>query len=112
MGPVIAPTEGMGPSWCVLIAALLCAFTTACNRLDDQLQHHREKFESLAASAGFIGNANSDVRDGVSRGLLLSTLEIRRERCGHFDSFSHLRTGVDRNWFISTVPDRGGGFVG
>jgi len=57
MGPVIAPTEAMGPSWCVLIAALLCAFTTACNRLDDQLQHHREKFESLAASAGFIGNA-------------------------------------------------------
>jgi hypothetical protein len=39
------------------IVALLCAFTPACSRLDDQLQSHREKFESLAASTEAIGDA-------------------------------------------------------
>ena len=57
MGPVIAPAEGMGQPWCATIAALLCALTTACNRLDNQLQQHRETFESLAASAETIGEA-------------------------------------------------------
>jgi hypothetical protein len=47
----------MGQPWRAIIAALLFAFTTACRRLDEQLQQHREKFESLAASAEFIGDA-------------------------------------------------------
>jgi len=47
----------MGEPWCAIIAALLCVLTTACNRLDHELQQHREKFESLAASAEFIGDA-------------------------------------------------------